>query len=92
MQTFTDAQLRELARKRVDFRIHLMVYFVVNIALWIIWWLTGQGYMWPIWPMTGWGIGLLFHYLFEYRKSRLFSEEEEFERLKKEMQDHISVN
>ena len=33
MQTPTDAQLRELARKRVDFRRHLVVYFVTNGVL-----------------------------------------------------------
>jgi hypothetical protein len=31
--------------------------------------------------MVGWGIGVLFHYMFEYRSSRLLSEEEEFRRL-----------
>lgn len=85
MQTLTDNQLRELARKRVDFRNHLVVYFVVNAALWIIWWVTGAGYMWPVWPMTGWGIGVIFHYVFEYRSSRYFSEEEEYRRLKRKM-------
>ena len=88
MQTFTDAQLRELAHKRVEFRIHLIVYFVVNAALWGLWWFTGQGYPWPMWPTIGWGIGVVFHYLFDYRSSQLLSEEEEFRRLKKEMEQH----
>ena len=87
MQTPNDAQLHELARKRVDFRAHLIVYFVVIGALWLIWFFTGASYPWPIWPMTGWGIGVVFHYLFEYRTSRLLSEEEEFEKLKKRMQE-----
>lgn len=87
MQTFTDTQLRELARKRVEFRIHLIVYCVTNGALWMIWWFTGHGYPWPLWPLIGWGIGLIFHYLFDYRSSRLLSEEEEFQKLKKEMEE-----
>lgn len=85
MQTLTDTQLRELARKRVDFRNHLIVYFVVNAALWIVWWATGRGYIWPIWPLVGWGIGIIFHYVFEYRPSQFLSEEEEYRKLKKRL-------
>ena len=85
MATLSDKQLHELARRRVEFRTHLIVYLIINAALWTIWYFTGSHYPWPVWPMVGWGIGLLFHYLFEYRKSSLFSEEEEFEKLKKEM-------
>lgn len=80
----TDTQLRELARKRVDFRRHLMVYIIFNTSLWAIWWFTGHGYIWPIWPLVGWGVGLLFHYLFEYRPQKFLSEEEEFQKLKKQ--------
>ena len=85
MQLLTEHQLRELAHKRVEFRTHLVVYFVINAFLWLIWYFTGRGYKWPIWPMGGWGIGLLFHYLFEYRSSRLLSEEEEYKKLKNQM-------
>jgi len=83
MQTFSDTQLRELAKKRVDFWRHLIVYFVIITMLWVIWYVTDGSYPWPIWPMGGWGVGLIFHYLFDYRSSNLFSEEEEFKRLKK---------
>ena len=44
MQQLSDSQLHELARKRVEFRRHLLVYFITNASLWIIWFLTGQGY------------------------------------------------
>ena len=85
MSTLTDAQLHELARKRVEFRTHLLVYFVINASLWVIWYLTGSHYPWPLWPMMGWGVGVVFHYLFDYRRSRFLSEEEEYEKLKSEM-------
>jgi hypothetical protein len=62
MKSPTDTQLHELARKRVSFRVHLIVYFVTNAAFWIIWFVTGRGYVWPVWPMVGWGIGVVFHY------------------------------
>lgn len=87
MATLSDNQLHELARKRVDFRAHLVVYFVINAFLWAIWFLTGQGYPWPIWPTVGWGIGVIFHYLFDYRPSRYLSEEEEYQKLKRAMGD-----
>ncbi len=85
MQTLSDNQLHELARKRVEFRRHLVVYFVIISILWMIWFLTGAGYIWPIWPMAGWGIGVIFHYMFEYRSSSFLSEEEEYKKLKREM-------
>lgn len=78
----TDTELRDLAKKRVDFRRHLLVYVVFNSSLWLIWWFTGHGYIWPIWPLVGWGVGLMFHYLFEYRPRKYFSEEEEYRKLK----------
>lgn len=82
----TNQQLRELAHKRVEFRTHLIVYCVINATCWLIWYFTGQGYKWPVWPMAGWGVGLLLHYIFEYRTSRLLSEEEEYKKLKKQME------
>ncbi|MCU7550702.1 2TM domain-containing protein [Chitinophagaceae bacterium LB-8] len=91
MRTFTDAQLHELAHKRVEFRTHLMVYLVINAALWIIWYITGQGYPWPVWPMTGWGIGVIFHYMFDYRQSRFLSEEDEYQKLKKKLEENNHI-
>jgi hypothetical protein len=90
MQILTDSQLHELARKRVDFRRHLIVYCVIISVLWIIWFFTGQGYVWPVWPMAGWGIGLIFHYAFDYNSSKFLSEEEEYKKLKKETGEQIN--
>jgi len=92
MQPLTDTQLHEMARKKVDFRIHFVVYCVTIGALWIIWFATGSSYMWPVWPMIGWGIGLVFHYLFDYKSSRFLSEEEEYQKLKREMEEHTTAN
>jgi hypothetical protein len=90
MQPLTDSQLHELAHKRVDFRRHLIVYCIIISALWLIWFITGQGYVWPVWPMAGWGIGLIFHYAFEYRTSKFLSEEEEYKKLKKETGEQVN--
>ena len=88
MQVLNDTQLRELAKKRVDFRRHLIVFFVINSMLWIIWYVTGPAYPWPVWPLAGWGVGVIFHYLFDYRSTNYFSEEEEFRKLKKMVDQH----
>ena len=90
MERLTDTQLHELARKRVEFKRHLLVYLVINGTLWLIWYLTGSHYPWPVWPMAGWGVGLIFHYLFEYQSSGLLSEEGEYKRLKNEMKENKS--
>ena len=86
MTTYSDKQLREIAHKRVDFRRHLIIYCIINGMLWVIWFLTGQGYPWPLWPMGGWGVGLIFHYLFEFRNPKFLSEDEEFNKLKTKKQ------
>jgi 2TM domain-containing protein len=84
MQTYTDQQLRELAKKRVDFRRHLVVYFIINGLIWTVWLLTEQKYPWPIWPTAGWGVGIIFHYIFDYHSLGFLSEEEEYKKLKHE--------
>lgn len=88
MQTYSERQLRELARKRVEFRTHLIVFLVVNGALWLIWFLTGGGYMWPVWSTIGWGIGIVLHFLLDYRSSRFLSEDEEYQKIKKQFGEH----
>jgi len=86
----TDAQLHKLAHKRVEFRKHLLVYCIINVILWTLWYLTGHGYIWPLWPTMGWGVGLIFHYLFEYRSFRFLSETEQYKKLKKEIKQFNS--
>jgi hypothetical protein len=57
-----EAVLREQAldrlKKRRDFLGHLVVYLVVNVAVWVIWLATGAGYPWPAWLSGAWAIGL----------------------------------
>jgi len=55
------------AKKRVEnklgFYIHLAVYIAVNIFLIVINYSTSRGYLWFVWPLSGWGIGVIFHAL-----------------------------
>lgn len=60
--TTQDAALRELAlgrlKKQADFKLHAMIYLLVNGFLVIIWWMTGVPFFWPVFPIFGWGIGV----------------------------------
>ena len=91
----SDKELYELAAKRVkdkkDFLVHLSVYIVVNIALIIIWALTGAGFPWFVFPLAGWGIGVIFHFLgvFVFDRGTKWERreiEKEYQRLKRDNQ------
>jgi hypothetical protein len=60
----TDAELRQLAKRRVNqkmgFYVHLSVYVLVNLGLAAIN-LLGGGQRWHLWPLAGWGLGLAIH-------------------------------
>lgn len=63
-----DDDLRARAEARVkareDFRMHLLVYALVNLLLWGIWYVNGPsgGVPWPAYASIGWGIGLVAHW------------------------------
>jgi hypothetical protein len=74
MTALTDLQIQRLAKARVGFRIHALVYLAVNVFLIAVWFVTtrfagpvgNESYgsmpgFWPIWPELGWGVGLLIH-------------------------------
>ncbi len=59
-----DEKYRE-AKERVEelksFYIHLFVYIIVNIGLFLLNVLTSRDSLWFYWPLLGWGIGVLAH-------------------------------
>ena len=59
----TDEELRAAAlqrlKRRQDLRAHLLVYGLVNAALWASWALTGAGFVWPAIVSAAWGVGLV---------------------------------
>ena len=67
-----DDDLRARATARVkareDFRIHLLIYVLVNGLLWVIWFMSGADVSqpWPIYASLGWGIGLVAHWYTVY--------------------------
>lgn len=62
-----DQQSRQAAEKRAaakyGFYVHLAVYVLVNALLIGINLSTAHKSYWFMWPLTGWGIGVLFHAL-----------------------------
>ena len=86
-----DEVLRERAIKRLkrrrDFYGHLLVYFLVNAFLVLIWALTDvNGFFWPVFPIVGWGIGVVMNAWDVFRNEE-FGEERirrEVERLQRQ--------
>jgi hypothetical protein len=62
----TDEQkLMEAARRHVQakkgFYIHVVLYIVVNLGLFLINELTSPHVLWFYWPLLGWGVALIIH-------------------------------
>lgn len=93
MGKLSDEEIVKIAKARVAFKMHALVYVIVNVLFVAIWWLTsstktpgfvdGDDYFWPVWPMLGWGIGLVFHGVGAYGASRSW-EDREIERLREQ--------
>ena len=64
-RTGAETDLHDRAVKRLkakeEFRVHLLIYALVNGMLVLIWAMTGANFFWPIFPLAGWGIGLVAH-------------------------------
>jgi len=54
---------RQVARRKMDFLRHAIIYLVVMAVLAVINNVTGGGYQWWLWPALGWGIGVVAHFL-----------------------------
>lgn len=69
------------AKKRVenlkDFYIHLTVYLLVNIFLFVINLTTYTGVWWFIYPLGGWGIGVTVHGISIFASGKFGSDWEE---------------
>ncbi len=67
--------------KRVEnlkvFYIHITVYVLVNVMLFVINLLTDPGYWWFLYPLGGWGIGVLIHEITTLAQGNFGSEWEE---------------
>ena len=75
-----DMSLREHAKKRVGFKLHILIALGGNVLMWVIYYLTWTGYPWPLWFLAGSLLSLLIHWLAVF--SGIFSTEKEYERLR----------
>lgn len=84
-----DDVLWKVAKKRSAFKISVAIFIVINAFLVGLWYFTTglHSYFWPAWAMLGWGLGIVFQFVDAYMTNGLFSEEKEFEKLKKKMRD-----
>ena len=60
-----DEEEYKRAKKRVEalkgFYIHLGVYVLVNLFLFLLNIITAPDHLWFFWPLLGWGIGVVLH-------------------------------
>jgi|TARA_Y100000816_G_scaffold43251_1_gene27147 hypothetical protein len=76
--------LREQAVANIAFRVHALIYLLVNSGLLVIDLLfdNSSSINWFYYAAIGWGIGLLAHFLFMTRTVGFFSIEREVDRIK----------
>lgn len=89
MDKVQDDALRKVAKKRAAFKLSLVIYIVINAFLVGLWYFTTgpQFYFWPAWPMLGWGFGIIFQFVDAYMTNGIFSEDKEFEKLKRKARE-----
>ncbi|MGH2990553.1 MAG: 2TM domain-containing protein [Solirubrobacterales bacterium] len=59
-QDLRDQAVTSLKKKR-DFKVHVLMYLLVNAFLVVIWAVSKDGdeFFWPIFVIVGWGIGVV---------------------------------
>ena len=77
-----DSELREMAKKRVDFKKHLMGYFVINVFLFLLNMWFSPEHLWFQWPAALWGFFVVVHGVQAYFLNEAGMEEAEFKKLK----------
>ena len=45
------------------FYVHISVFVIVNLGLFLINMMASPSHLWFFWPLMGWGVGLAFHAL-----------------------------
>lgn len=90
-QETNETELWKMANRRVQFKYHALIYFIMNIFFWTLWYISLKNVPipkpeldtipWPVWPMLGWGIGLAFNYFYAFKKTGK-EVEKEFQKLK----------
>lgn len=90
MDKVQDEALWKIAKKRAAFKLVFIIYLIVNAGCIAIWYFTTgpNSYFWPMWSMLGWGFGIVFQFVDAYMTNGIFSEEKEFEKLKRKAREN----
>lgn len=83
-----DKRYKEAKKKVEDikgFYIHLFIYIVVNIGLFVINIISTPDSYWFYWPLLGWGIGIAMHGVSVFVSYGIFGKEWEEKQIKKYM-------
>jgi hypothetical protein len=80
----------ERAKKRVEeirgFFIHIFIYVIVNIGLFLLNIITSPSELWFYWPLFGWGFGVLAHGISVFGLGGLLGKEWEERKIKQIME------
>ena len=79
-----DDRLKEMAKTRVEFRDHIVIYIIVNAFLTVINVWTSPGFLWVLFPIVFWGIGVFFHWREAYHGSQQTRIEREYRKIREE--------
>jgi hypothetical protein len=82
-------KLWQLATQRAKFKGHVLTYVLVNIFLWIIWFITSNNEIkeaefimpWPAWASIGWGFSLVLKYFRLYHGNTEEQIQKEYDKL-----------
>ena len=59
-------EAKRIARNKIAFLKHFMIYIFIMIVLAVINNVTYSGYQWWLWTALWWGIGVFLHFLVSY--------------------------
>jgi hypothetical protein len=66
--------------------IHLIVYIVINLLLFLINMIFSPATLWFIWPLLGWGIAIALHAFFVFGQSRVLGADWEEKKIQEIME------
>jgi fatty acid desaturase len=75
-----DQELRSAAVKRVEkrraFPKQVLTFAAISVVLWVIWAVTGAGFVWPVFPMAAFLLALALGAYDVYGRSKPITEDE----------------
>ncbi|MCK5018838.1 MAG: 2TM domain-containing protein [Candidatus Peribacteraceae bacterium] len=77
-----DSQIKEMAKKRVEFKDHIMIYAIINAILIFINFYYSPSYFWFPYVTVFWGIGIVFHWRDAYYGVEEMRIEREYKKMK----------